>query len=42
MDMWDPFINAVKANFENAEELIGFVVFMQHSSQKISFWISQE
>ncbi len=24
MDMWDPFINAVKANFENAEELIGF------------------
>lgn len=24
MDMWDPFINAVKANFDNAEELIAF------------------
>ena len=24
MDMWDPFINAVKANFENAEKLIAF------------------
>ena len=24
MDMWDPFINAVKANFEFAEELIAF------------------
>jgi transposase len=24
MDMWDPFINAVKANFEKAESLIAF------------------
>lgn len=24
MDMWDPFINAVKANFDDAEELIAF------------------
>lgn len=24
MDMWDPFINAVKANFEEAEKLIAF------------------
>lgn len=24
MDMWDPFINAVKATFENADELIAF------------------
>ncbi len=24
MDMWDPFINAVKDNFENADELISF------------------
>lgn len=24
MDMWDPFINAVKANFNDAEELIAF------------------
>jgi len=24
MDMWDPFINAVKSNFENAEKIISF------------------
>jgi transposase len=24
MDMWDPFINAVKANFQNANQLIAF------------------
>lgn len=24
MDMWDPFINAVKKNFENADQLIAF------------------
>jgi transposase len=27
MDMWDPFINAVRSHFERAEELIAFVRF---------------
>lgn len=31
MDMWDPFINAVKKNFKNAEKLIAFDRF--HVSQ---------
>ncbi|GAB1481836.1 hypothetical protein MASR2M78_06510 [Treponema sp.] len=31
MDMWDPFINAVKKSFQNAEELIAFDRF--HVSQ---------
>lgn len=33
MDMWDPFINAVKKNFQNAESLIAFDRF--HVSQHL-------
>lgn len=37
MDMWDPFINAVKANFENADKLIAFDRFhvAQHFSKAL-------
>lgn len=44
MDMWDPFINAVKANFENAQELIAFDRFhvAQHFGKAVDKVRAQE
>lgn len=44
MDMWDPFINAVKGNFENADELISFDRFhvAQHFGKAVDKVRAQE
>jgi transposase len=44
MDMWDPFINAVKANFENADKLISFDRFhvAQHFGKAVDKVRSEE
>ncbi len=44
MDMWDPFINAVKANFENSEDLIAFDRFhvAQHFGKAVDKVRAQE
>ena len=44
MDMWDPFISAVKSNFENADELIAFDRFhvAQHFQKAVDKVRSEE
>jgi transposase len=44
MDMWDPFINAVKENFENADKLIAFDRFhvAQHFGKAVDKVRSEE
>ena len=44
MDMWDPFINAVKSNFGNAQELIAFDRFhvAQHLGKAVDKIRAQE
>ncbi|MCP4103661.1 MAG: ISL3 family transposase [Lentisphaerae bacterium] len=44
MDMWDPFINAVKSNFENAHDLIAFDRFhvAQHLGKAVDKVRAQE
>ncbi len=44
MDMWDPFINAVKANFENVDELVSFDRFhvAQHFGKAVDKVRAQE
>jgi transposase len=44
MDMWDPFINAIKANFENAQKLIAFDRFhvAQHFGKAVDKIRAQE